>query len=62
VKIGRNQLVSLKALPHDHPKEGRVLTDDEVKRLLEASSAPLRDVWYAFLVTGMRKAELGCLT
>jgi integrase len=49
-------------VPHDHPKEGRALTDDEVKRLLEASPQPWRDVWYAYLVTGMRKEELTSLT
>jgi integrase len=61
-KIGSNPLAGLAALPHDHPKEGRALTDDEVKRLLEASPQPWRDIWYAYLVTGMRKNELVSLT
>jgi integrase len=61
-KIGFNPLSSLKVLPHDHPKEGRALTDDEVRRLLEKSPLPWRDIWYALLVTGMRKAELASLT
>jgi integrase len=60
--IASNPLAGLKPLPHDHAKEGRALTDDEVKRLLDSSPAPMRDVWYAFLVTGLRKAELGALT
>jgi integrase/recombinase XerC len=32
-----------------------------VKRLLDRSQQPFRDVWYAFLVTGMRKSELTSL-
>jgi integrase len=60
--IGSNPLAEIEPLPHDHPKEGRALIDDEVKRLLERSPAPWRDIWYAFLVTGMRKAELAALT
>jgi integrase len=61
-KIGGNPLGSLKALPHDHPKEGRALNDGEVRRLLEKSPQPWRDIWYALLVTGLRKAELASLT
>lgn len=58
---GKNEL-KLKKLPHDNPKEGRALTHDEVNRLLEASPPWLRDVWYAYLTTGMRKNELASLT
>ena len=56
--IGSNPLKGLEPLPHDHPKEGRGLDDSEVARLLEASPQRLYDVWYAFLVTGMRQTEL----
>jgi integrase len=59
--IGSNPLAGLKALPHDRPKEGRPLTDSEVPRLLAASPPHWREVWYAFLVTGLRKSELGGL-
>ena len=56
--IGQNPIDGIEPLPHDHPKEGRPLERDEVDRLLELSPQPWRDVWYAFLVTGMRKSEL----
>jgi integrase len=59
--IGSNPIRGLKPLPHDRPKEGRPLTDDEVPKLLEASPPYWRDIWYAFLVTGMRKSELAGL-
>jgi integrase len=60
--IGSNPLADLKPLPHDHPKDGRALADDEVRRLLDKSPPPWRDIWYAFLVTGMRRSELASLT
>jgi integrase len=60
--IGSNPLADLRPLRHDHPKEGRALSPEEVARLLAASPPPWRDVWYAFLVTGMRKMELATLT
>jgi integrase len=48
--------------PQDHtPREGRAFTPDEIERLLTASPQPWRDVWYAYLVTGMRKMELASL-
>jgi integrase len=56
--IGNDPLDGVQPLRHDDPKEGRALTSDEVCRLLEASSEPWRDVWNAYLVTGMRKNEL----
>ncbi|HYT92784.1 MAG TPA: tyrosine-type recombinase/integrase [Gemmataceae bacterium] len=59
--IGSNPLAGLVPLPHDRPKEGRPLSDDEVPRLLKASAPHWRDVWYAFLVTGLRKSELASL-
>jgi integrase len=60
--IGHNPLQGIKPLPHDHPKESRALTANEVKGLLDASPPLWRDIWYAFLVTGMRKNELASLT
>jgi integrase len=59
--IGSNPLDGLAPLRHDRPKQGRALTDDEVGRLLNASPTRWRDVWYAFLVTGLRKDELATL-
>jgi integrase len=59
--IGSNPVAGLKPLPHTKPKEGRPLTDDEVPRLLAASPPHWRDIWYAFLVTGLRKSELAGL-
>jgi integrase/recombinase XerD len=38
------------------------LTDAEVALLLERSPQPWRNIWYALLVTGARKAELASLT
>jgi integrase len=61
-KIGSNPLADFDQLPHDHPKEGRALSDEEVGRLLTSSPQPWRDVWYAYLVTGMRKMELANLS
>lgn len=60
--IGTNPLEGLSPLPHDNPKEGRPLSPEEVERLLAKSPAPWRDIWYAFLVTGVRKEELASLT
>jgi integrase/recombinase XerD len=59
--IGSNPLAGLKPLRHDHPKEGRALAPDEVHALLTSSPQPWRDIWYALLVTGMRKGELAAL-
>jgi integrase len=60
--IGSNPLQEIKPLLwQDNLKEGRPLTDDEVKRLLDKSLAHWRDLWYALLVTGMRKSELAHL-
>jgi len=56
--IGSNPLKGLDPLPHDHPKEGRALDDSEVDRLLETRPQRLHDIWYGFLVTGMRQTEL----
>src|SRR5262249_15561637 len=59
--IGSNPLSDVKPLPHTHPKEGRPLTDEEVGRLLAASPPYWGKIWYAFLVTGIRKSELAGL-
>jgi integrase len=56
--ISSNPIRSVKPLPHDHPKEGRPLSPEEVARLLKASPSLWRDVWYTLLVTGMRESEL----
>lgn len=60
--IATNPLRCLERLQHDHPKEGRPLERDEVSRLLERSPKHWSEIWYAFLVTGMRKNELASLT
>jgi integrase len=57
--IGSNPLQGIKPLPHEK-KEGRALEDDEVARLLEHSRR-WRDIWYAYLVTGLREDELASL-
>jgi integrase len=57
-KIDSNPLAHFKPLPHDHPKEGRAFSDEEVDRFLTRSPQPWRDIWYAYLVTGLRKREL----
>jgi integrase len=60
--IGSNPLDGVKDLPHLRPKDGRALEPAEVKELLDASPPRWRDVWYAYLVTGMRLRELCRLT
>jgi integrase len=59
--IGSNPIAGITPLPHNQPKAGRSLSDDEVPKLLEASPPHWRDIWYAFLVTGLRKSELAGL-
>ncbi len=56
--VGSNPIAGVRPLPHLRPKEGRALADDEVPRLLDASPPHWSDIWYAYLVTGMRKSEL----
>jgi integrase len=58
--IAANPIAGVKPLPH-RPKDGRALTDDEARRLLDASPPHWRDIWYAFLVTGLRRGELEAL-
>jgi integrase len=60
--IGSSPLAKLKPLRNDNPKQGRALSDEEVSRLLTGSKQLWRDIWYAFLVTGMRREELASLT
>jgi integrase len=60
--IGSSPLAGVKALPHLRPKDGRALEPEEVKALLDASRDRWRDVWYTYLVTGMRLRELCRLT
>jgi integrase len=60
--IGSNPIAGLKPLPQDRAKQGRALTDEEVARLLAVSAPHWRDIWYAFLTTGMRRGELARLT
>jgi integrase len=58
--IGSNPIDGIKPLPHEK-KEGRALEDDEVRRLLDNSRPPWHDIWYAYLVTGLREDELASL-
>jgi integrase len=60
--IGSNPLDAVKAVPHLRPKDGRALAPEEVQALLDASPERWRDVWYAYLVTGVRLRELIRLT
>ena len=58
--IGENPIKGVRQLP-ENPKETRPLTKEEADRLLAFSSPHWRDVWYAFLVTGLRSNELAQL-
>jgi integrase len=60
--IGSNPLDGIQPLPLGQLKEGRPLSNEEVQRLLDKSSQPWRDIWYALLATGMRRMELALLT
>jgi integrase len=60
--IGSSPLDSVKALPHLRPKDGRALDPEEVETLLKTSPEPWRSIWYAYLVTGLRRGELARLT
>jgi integrase len=60
--IGSSPLDGVTALPHLRPKDGRALDPGEVRALLDASPPHWRDVWYCYLVTGMRLNELTRLT
>jgi hypothetical protein len=56
--IGFNPILSLKPLPHDHPKEGRPLTPDEVDRLLRASPSRWAELWYTLSAVQIRSPTL----
>jgi integrase len=60
--IGSSPLDGIKKMPHLRPKDGRALEPAEVKALLDASPQRWRDIWYAYLTTGMRLRELLRLT
>jgi integrase/recombinase XerD len=60
-QISHNPIKGLKPLPHS-VREGRALTDAEVKQLLDYCSEPFRSIYYAYLTTGMRRSELVSLT
>lgn len=59
-KIGSNPITGIKPL-QTNPKEARALRPEEIDRLLENASSHWRDVWYAYLTTGLRKMELSRL-
>ncbi len=59
-KIASNPIQGMKHLPED-PKEARALEPFEVQKLLDAANEHWRDVWFAYLVTGLRKMELANL-
>ncbi len=56
--IKENPAKGVVRLKVNDSKKPRFLTNEECRRLLENSPAKLRDVYYVFLNTGMRKAEL----
>ncbi len=43
--IGSNPLDGVKALPHLRPKDGRALSPEEVRALLDASPERWRNLW-----------------
>jgi site-specific recombinase XerD len=53
-----NPVKLVKPLRTDDKKPVRFLTEEECQQLLDASPAGLRRVYFTFLSTGMRKAEL----
>ena len=59
--IASNPLEGIDRLPETDSKETRALTEDEAQRLLNASPAHWSEIWYSYLVTGMRKNELASL-
>jgi len=56
--IGANPIAELTPLREENKTEKRALTPEEVGRLLDVAREPWRSIWYAFLTTGMRTAEL----
>ena len=59
-KIGSNPISDLRPLDH-HAKACRGFSTEEVSRLLGAATPHYRDIWYAYLTTGLRKMELADL-
>lgn len=59
--IASNPIKGMRHLRHDHPRNRRALTVDEVQALLTTSKQPWTDMWYAFLTTGIRFGELASL-
>lgn len=53
-----NPTKNVKRLKVNDSKAPRFLTKKECQKLLEASPEPLRNIFFTFLNTGMRKAEL----
>jgi integrase/recombinase XerD len=60
--IGSNPISDVKPLKVRQKRFRRILSGEEIDRLLEASSPIYRPVWYCFLTTGLRKNELVNLT
>jgi integrase len=60
--IGSSPLSGVKPVPHLRPKDGRALDPGEVRALLDVSPPLWRDVFYCYLVTGVRLKELARLT
>jgi integrase len=60
--INKNPVKKLKPLKGPKNKVRRALTPGEIKKLLNASVPEKRDIWLAFLLTGLRHLELISLT
>lgn len=60
--IGSNPIANFKPLKVRQRRFRRILSGEEIDRLLQAPSPAYRPVWYTFLTTGLRKAELVNLT
>jgi integrase len=56
--LRKNPTKNVKRLKVDDSKPPRFLTSDEGRRLLEASPPELYPIYFTFLNTGLRKAEL----
>ncbi len=60
--IGQNPLTGIRPLREREDAGSRALERAEVEALLAFSPPHWRDIWYAYLVTGMRNQELATLT
>ncbi|MDO8137454.1 MAG: site-specific integrase [Candidatus Brocadiales bacterium] len=60
--IGSNPIKDIKPLKVRRRRFRRILSGEEIDRLLQASKPLYRPVWYTALTTGLRKAELVNLT